>query len=192
MSVKEICYYRLKIETANSLNPEWSFPTPTGDYGIWSVESTTMFTPEWLNYVSNLGLNIKHALVFYRAPFTTSKVAHVDTHIKDLKKVNFAINWVVGGKESSMHWYTLPTEEGVFKDVDSSSPYLTYKFDEIKYIESCRIQDQVTLVRTNLPHAITMGSDPRWCISARTHISEDIPWDEVANLFRSKNLLVER
>ena len=68
----------------------------------------------------------------------------------------------------------------------------TYKFNEIKYIESCRIQDQVTLVRTNLPHSITMGPDPRWSISARTHISEDMLWEDVVELFRSKNLLIER
>jgi len=37
-----------------------------------------------------------------------------------------------------------------------------------------------------------MGPDPRWAISARTHITEDMPWDDVVDLFRSKNLLIER
>lgn len=190
--MNEICYYKLKIDTTNALNPNWKLPVSKTDYGIWSVDAATMFNLEWLRYVADIGLNIKHALVFYRAPYCTSKEAHVDTHIKDLKKVNFGINWAIGGNESSMHWYTLPDDNGIFKDVKSDSPYLTYKFNEIKYIESCRIQDQVTLVRTNLPHSITMGPDPRWAISARTHISEDMQWEDVVDLFRSKNLLVER
>ena len=190
--MNEHCFYRLNIDTTDSLNPEWVMPTPTGDYGIWQPKAKKIFKESWLEYVESIGLRLDHVLLFYRGPLCTSKEAHVDTHSKDLKSVNFGINWVIGGEGSLMHWFKRPAGTGTLKEPDTTAPYLTWQFKDLQFIESCRIGKQPTLVKTCNPHSITMGRQPRWAISARTHIDEDILWDDVVELMRSKKLLVER
>lgn len=187
------CYYRLNIDTSGALKSTWKMPEPKGNYGIWYPSAKEIFSDNWLEYTKNLGIDFKHALLFYRGPNTTSKEAHVDTHATSHKFVNFAINWVIGGRESSMHWYKLPDMKvaSVVKDPTTSVPYTTFQFKDLEPIESCSISDQITLVKTEIPHSITMGSDPRWCISAR--IADDkMTWEEVVQYLRSKKILVER
>jgi hypothetical protein len=170
-------------------------PSPKGNYGIWSPKATDIFSSEWLEYTHSLGIDFKHALLFYRGPNTTSKEAHVDTHAGDHSFVNFAINWVIGGAGSKMHWYELPDDPAAattVKDPKTNVPYTTYQFKDLKHIESGEIVNEVTLVRTNVPHSITMNKEPRWCISARVGRTEDMQWNDAVEYFRHKNLLVER
>jgi hypothetical protein len=192
--VNEQCYYRLKIDTTDALNPSWSMPIPKNNYGIWAPKAENIFSKTWLEYTAGLGIDFKHALLFYRGPNTTSREAHVDTHADDHSFVNFAVNWVIGGANSKMNWYKMPPDGAatIVKDNTSDVPYTTFQFKDLEYIESCKIVNEVTLVRTNLPHSITMGSEPRWCISARVGKDKDTSWDDIVEQFRAKNLLVER
>jgi hypothetical protein len=168
---------------------------PVSDYGIWSPLATDIFTKDWLDYTSGLGLNFHRALLFYRGPNTTSREAHVDTRGSTYNFVNFALNWVIGGEGSKMNWYDMPKDPAVattVKDPKTQVPYTTFQFKDLEYIESCEIKNEVTLVRTNVPHSITMGNEPRWCISARVNRYRDQSWDKVVEKMRSSNLLVER
>lgn len=192
--MNKFCYYQLKIDITDALNPRWRFPVPTGNYGIWTPPAPFIFSSKWLEYTSDLGLNFHHALLFYRGSNMTSKEAHVDTHPAGQGYVKSALNWVIGGDESEMHWYDMPSPEAatVVKDPKTKVPYTTFQFKDLTLIESTKIKNEVTLVRTDLPHSITMGTSPRWCISARVDIPDDIPWEEIVEQMRSKNLLVER
>ena len=169
-------------------------PTPKGNYGIWYPKAEDLFTPAWLEYAAGLGIDFNHALLFYRGPGMTSKEAHVDTHAETHQFVNFAINWVLGGKDSKMHWYKLPDMRvaSTVKDPKTSVPYTTFQFKDLEYLESCEITNEVTLVKTNLPHSVTMGNEPRWCISARVKHNNDVVWEEIVERMKQNNLLVER
>jgi hypothetical protein len=192
--VNEHCYYRLNIETDGAINKFWKWPIPTTDYGIWYPTARAIFSQDWLEYTKELGIDFGHALLFYRGPWATSREAHVDTESRTHEYVNFALNWVIGGKDSSMHWFKMPTGDKAttVKDSKTNVPYTTFQFRDLEHIESCEITDTVTLVKTNLPHSITMGSEPRWCISARVAKHKNQPWDEIVDTMRLKNLLVER
>lgn len=168
-------------------------PEPSGNYGIWYPPAHEIFSEQWLNYTKELGIDFTHALLFYRGPNTTSKEAHVDTHAESHKFVNFAVNWVIGGAGSKMHWFKLPDMKvaSTVKDPKTNVPYTTFQYKDLEYIESCSISNQVTLVKTDVPHSITMGREPRWCISARV-MNDQLTWEEIINYLRGKNILIER
>lgn len=191
--MSEHCFYRLKINTAGALNPSWKMPQHNGQYGIWSPPAEKIFSKEWLEYTGALGIDFHHALLFYRGPYATSKEAHVDTHAEDHKFVRFAVNWVIGGDESEMHWYKMPdmSAASTVKDPKTNVPYTTFQFRDLELLESCKIADEVTIVKTDLPHSVTMGKEPRWCISARLQYGNEPTWEEMLGYLRQKNLLVE-
>jgi hypothetical protein len=93
-----------------------------------------------------------------------------------------------------MVWYRPPNE---LRDEDviwtrAKTPYIAMRYDQVTEIERCHVGSEVTLVKTDLPHAILMGDEHRWCISARTSFLDNHQWDRILELLRSKNLLVER
>ncbi len=191
------CYYRLKINSDNLLNPNWKLPKPTGAYGIWSPMAEEVFSTEWLGYMKSIGIPIYNAMIFYRAPGSSTREAHVDISKTDpLVLTNYGINWCLGGRDSSMIWYETPND-GRIRDEDviwtaAKTPYIKWQYEEVKEIERTTIGKELVLVKTDLPHAIKMGKEPRWCISARSSALDNLKWDEVTELLRSKNLLVER
>ena len=193
--MSDFCYYRLNLITEGAFNPNWKWPVPTSDYGIWDPYATDIFNSDWLKYTKRLGIDFYRALVFYRGPNTTSKEAHVDTRNESFIYVNSAINWVFGGENSTMHWYKMPENPdaaNTVKDPKTQVPYTTFQFKDLEQIDSCQIKNEVTLVKTCVPHSITMGLEPRWCISARVAKPNDLSWDNVVNKMRSNKLLVER
>ena len=192
--MNEHCYYKVNIDISNALNPNWRMPLPTGNYGIWAPRARDIFSQDWLDYTASLGLHFGHALLFYRGPNTTSKEAHVDTAADSKSFIGFALNWVIGGRNSHMNWFKMPGLEAAtaVKDTTSKVPYTTFQFKDLEYVESCSIFDDITLVRTDIPHSITMGNEKRWCISARMIKGFDMPWHSAVQYFRTKNLLVER
>ena len=170
-------------------------PEPEGPYGIWSPHASQIFSQQWLSYMRGLGLPVHHALVFYRAKGITSQEAHVDTDADTGEFINFALNWVLGGRGSKMHWYRALRNNYVtaVKDSNTRVPYTTIKFENLERIESTEIQpNEVVLVRTNYPHSISMGNEPRWCISARIDSQNIRSWPEIVEHFKTKGLLVER
>lgn len=193
----KFCYYRLKIGTGSALNPSWKFPTPTGLYGIWNPPAEEIFRPAWLEFMKSIGIPIYNAMVFYRGPGASTKEVHLDISKTDpLVLTNYGINWCLGGKDSSMMWYETPGDGRVREEdviwTAAKTPYITWKYEEVKEIERATIDQELTLVKTDIPHAIKMGKEPRWCISARSSSIDSLEWDEIIELFRSKNLLVER
>ena len=192
------CYYRLNIDVSNALKPDWKHQCGTfdvtGKYGVWQPPSNLIFNQEWLDYMKSIGLPIVNAMIFYRGSYAHTVDAHIDVSTaQPFRTHNFGINWCVGGKGSEMLWYELPPNaEQKVTYTRAKTPYVSWPLKELTEVERCHIGKQVTLVKTGLPHAIVMGEEPRWCFSARTFIPNDIPWQEVVELMRSKNILIER
>ena len=192
--MSEKCWYSVNIDVSNALRKDYVFPTPTGAYGIWQPPALTIFSKEWLDYTASVGLSVVNAMLFYRGPHASTKDAHIDiTTAKPLSITNFAINWCIGGKGSTMAWYEpKPVTNEDMQYTMAGTAYVTWPIASLKEIERVSIESQLTLVKTGIPHSIFMQEDPRWTISARTLLKDNKPWDEIVKHLRSKNLLVER
>jgi len=187
------CWYDLDIDVKNCFKPEFKFPTPKGRYGIWDKLAWDVFNMDWLKYVSAKGLPVYSVIIFYRGPYASTLGAHVDiSTVEPFLLTNFAINWVYGGRDSTMSWYDTPLAEKKIEYTPAGTAYKVWNKRELNKIESDVIGESVKLVRTGIPHSIEMGSDPRWCISARTSIHHDYEWDHVVGMMRNQKLLVER
>lgn len=191
------CWYKLNVDLTNALRKDFSFPKPSGLYGIWNPTAASVFNKEWLDYMKSVGLPIYNAMLFYRGPGASTKETHIDiSKTNPLVLTNYGINWCIGGKGSNMIWYEKPGD-GRIRDEDVSwtpakTPYITWNYNEVTEVERTHIGNELTLVKTDLPHAILMKDDPRWCISARTTAMDNLEWDKIVELLRLKNLLVER
>ncbi len=187
------CWYSLDIDVKNCFRKDFKFPAVRGRYGIWDMLAWDVFNKEWLEYVTSKGLPIYSVMIFYRGAWASTHGAHVDISVVEpLLLTNFAINWVYGGQDSTMSWYETPLEEKKIDYTPAGTAYKVWNKWELKRIEFDAIGENVKLVRTGVPHSIEMGSEPRWCFSARTSIHHDYEWDQVVDMMRKQNLLVER
>jgi hypothetical protein len=200
----EHCWYNLNLDVSNAIRPGFDMGDQT-----WTVKRimniSDMFTADWLEYMSDLGMPITATMMFQRQVNTVQSSAHVDVMISDkqtpeslLKQTpicrNFAINWVIGGRDSEMKWYNLP---GIPNDGSTvqfnlaNTPYMNWPITELTEIDRCCIQSQPTMVRVDMPHAIEVKDEPRIAISVRTNgLPND--WQIAINYLRDKQLLIER
>jgi hypothetical protein len=187
-------WYNIKIDTSNPFSAKWKFPevSITG-YGIWCIPAQDVFSQEWLSYVSSLGLDLVHTMIFYRGPYKSTRFAHLDLYSGDPFTINhFAINWVIGGIGSEMVWYKKPAEKFEVLWTPADTPYVQWEKSELEMIDRCAIKTQMTLVNVGIPHSVNVTEQGRWCISVRTGDDDDLPWDQIVEKMRKLNLLIER
>ena len=187
------CWYKLNIDVKNCFLENYKFPTPSGRYGVWHPRAHEVFNQRWIQYVKSLGLSIYTVMIFYRDSYAHTELAHVDIAKCDpFTLTNFAINWCYGGAGSEMMWYNTPNEKKAITYTAANTPYMAWDIPELTEIERTHLGEEVTLVRTGLPHAIRMDKEPRWVFSARCSIPDNLEWEQVVGLMREKNLIVER
>ena len=140
------------------------------------------FTPEYLDWVKNLGLTLVHAELFYSVP-NTPYVIHQD----HFKKTDFPkINFVYGGKNSKMNWYNVKPEKlGKIPEPEIHNPYMTFNEDEVDLVYSQELEG-VNLVQAGVPHNVTIDKNSRWCISTVYLLDNKrlLTWTEANNLFK--------
>jgi len=191
-------WHRVNINTQDALSTsyKWIYREPRflPNFRVWTVESNKLFKKSWIEYVNSLGLELAYkSIIFYRPIGTTDQMAHIDLDANStqdqIKSVPFAINWVIGGKHSQMHWYELP-EGKMHVTKNAPSVYdVKWPIEQLTKIDSVEISDQATLVRVDLPHAITNDHEYRFCISVRFNL-ENYQWDDVVKHFEEKGLLL--
>jgi hypothetical protein len=71
--------------------------------------------------------------------------------------------------KGTMRWYSLKdsTKNKKVEFTSAKTPYLSYATDQLNLEAEYCIGELVTLVRTNVPHAVSSGNKPRTCISLR-------------------------
>lgn len=194
------CWYNLKIDTKLAFRNTWSPPPLDRESDvkdnanwIWDFPGDVIFSNEWLELLSKFDLTVKKAMVFYKPANFINRWAHIDTigiNAPD-ETVIFAMNWVISGLTGDMFWYDIPSGERIVRWTTSHRPYLAWPVSALTKIDHCAINDKLTLVRTDIPHAITVKDESRWCVSVRLHYLEN-SWQEVVDSMNRKNLLVER
>jgi hypothetical protein len=114
-----------------------------------------------------IGLPVCQAILFYKQPWARSPIAHIDMSTPTRPKA-FAFNWVLGGKGSKMLWYTgHEGKAGAASLTMVETDYLSWPKTELTLIDSHEVKQELTLVRTDVPHSIDVEAEPRWCISVR-------------------------
>jgi hypothetical protein len=190
----EPCWYKLKIDCSNALRADWKFPDITGkEFGVWNDTAKNMFDPEWLQQMHESGIYVADALIFYRSPGHNTNNAHIDIHKEHPKKIStFGLNMVLDGDDSVMTWYKLPEIKGPPARGAAGTVYYNWPIDQLTEIDRHTLGPELTLVRVGVPHTVIMGDKPRWCISARAALIEQMYWKDVVKYMHSKDLLVER
>ena len=193
MNKQKHCWYNLKIDITNCFLEGFKLPEHNGVWGLWPMDAKDIFASQWLEYMESIGFSVNSATVFYKGPYTQEPRAHIDIRkVEPLSLVTFGINWCYGGKNSEMVWYETPIEPTSVAYSGANTPYLSWDINDLKEIERTHIGNEVTIVRTNIPHGIKMDADPRWAISARFFKLKGAEWETIIEDLRKKNLLIER
>jgi len=189
------CWYETTINFEGAFNKNWNLPEiKPGEWstkeGIWRAKTHQVFSTDWLKYAKSLELSLLGTtLLFYRRPFYFAQRAHVD-----VQPESCSVNYIIGGKNSQMIWYektNITQERDVLTSV-AETPYLSWPVSELKEIERTTISNtKITLCRVDIPHAIIVGDEERWCISMRLSGNIFYNWDDTVDFFRKKNLLIE-
>ena len=190
----EPCWYKLNIDCSNALRKDWSLPDTQGkEFGVWGELAKNMFTPEWLKEMSAKGIFVGDALIFYREPGHNTYNAHVDIHKDHPRKIStFGLNMVIDGEDAPMTWYKTPKITQPPQRGAAGTVYYNWPIDQLTELDRHILGPGLTLVRVGIPHTVIMGNRPRWCISARASLIEQLYWKDVVKYMRERDLLVER
>ena len=152
------------IDAVKSL-PEWNdsrFTSPRGNKHIRIPKD--FINNECIDFFKNRGIHLIGVEVFYTVP-RGSNIIHSDVlPLSDVAK----INWVYGGVDSRMEWYTPNTEynpEAIRTNVTKvNSPTLNFNKEEVDLVHTQAIESP-SIVQAGCPHNMINGSTERFCIS---------------------------
>jgi hypothetical protein len=85
---------------------------------------------------------------------------HVDVGHGDFAKMN----WVFGGKDSTMNWYEPITLDRPIETTLGNREYIYYAENEVKHLHSQTL-GRPSVVQVGLPHNSTNYSEHRYCVS---------------------------
>jgi hypothetical protein len=198
----ENSWYHLDLDISNAFKADYDMLAHR-----WSIRKipnpSDIFAADWLKYMGSRGIPISGAMMFHRPIGDPAVTAHIDVRIAadggiarnaDNQKPGlraFAINWVIGGRDSEMSWYRMPERTPDVNYTSANTPYIEWPVKELVEIDRCCIQSQPTMVRVDVPHAISVKDEARIAISVR---SNGIPndWNSGVNYLRYKKILIER
>lgn len=179
-----------------------------GVAGVWLLEQSALFNPKWVEEVKNrAGLTVTAALVFFRMAGYQHPNAHIDIEpkedgdTKDLLPVSASYNWVLEDTDAEMVWYEPWWDADNYEECLQAArnqaqfdaqkvgdlEYSEIPVDRLKELDRHQIShQQLTMVRTNIPHNVHMGAKDRWAVSARAFETTPNLWstahDNVKNL----------
>lgn len=159
---------------------------------ISKTKNMELFNSDWIEQISKCTQNEPSTLiVFYRPPFYQHPTAHLDLNLKYATEAEktavtccAGVNMVYNGAndDSEMIWYHSPhyTEKDIQWTM-GQSPYIEFDPASLTEMSRCCIGNNVTLVRTDIPHNVLMSSAPRLSISLRFkwHGWQDQSWSGI-------------
>jgi hypothetical protein len=122
---------------------------------------TKCLNPELVELFQQLSLNIVLVEVFYSRPFFYSGI-HIDSTGSDINK----INWVFGGQDCDMHWYSVkPTvAQKEIKNTVIDTTYQPFTLMDVN-LEHTAVLSSPSLVHVGVPHNVHNKHHDRWCVS---------------------------
>lgn len=147
-------------------NEHASYNPDTG--GVWTLNSYKVFSKRWLEYLKNdLKIFPGHIQLFYKNKNAQHSVAHVDVSILGTLHGG-AINWTLDPDDAEMVWYETPLYEHINQiKTTAHNQSKEWPIAGLKEVDRCNIGQEATLVRTDVPHTVDIGSTDRWAVSFR-------------------------
>lgn len=187
------CWHNINLDTSFAINPSWQFPiVDNSARHICRYSPSEIFSTKWLEYMKNNSFDVSGAMIFYGPPNFQNIDAHVDLMTRDvIKPAIYALNWIIGGKYSEMVWYNMPDiSNQEIKWTPANTPFMKWPVSSLNEVDRHSISTELTMVRVDIPHAIFVKDEPRWCISIRINdIDSIIDWQSAIDYFDSKNLI---
>jgi hypothetical protein len=132
---------------------------------------TAGLSPALLSWADSKNLHISFAEIFYLPAGCSVRRIHTDLdHITEsCSKINF----VIGGEDAPMQWFSLKEDAKSFYDVNTAptvinaqqvSPYLSWTREECDVIEEA-ILTGVNIIHAGIPHVVFTKDKPRIAIS---------------------------
>jgi hypothetical protein len=171
-----------------------------GVAGVWLLDQSVVFNPQWVAAVKQrAGLTVTAALVFFRTAGYQHPAAHIDIEPQEgqdkteLLPVSAAYNWVLEDTDAEMVWYEPWWDADDYDECLEAArnqaqfdaqkvgdlEYNEIALDRLKELERYRIShQQLTMVRTNIPHNVHMGAKDRWAVSARAFETTPNLWSD--------------
>jgi len=89
-----------------------------------------------------------------------------------------------------MVWYELPNKKLEIMYTDAGSPFVEWPIKDLKEIDRYSIKEnEIVLVRTDVPHQIEMKEQPRWCVSMRFQHMENYSWESLVKILYDNHLM---
>lgn len=154
---------------------------------IWHRRDLTeIFEKSWLEECNDRGLKFTSAMIFWRPAWSHNHEAHVDIldHGQELLLAAGAFNAIIGGIGSRMRWFGMPpVMESDLRFTKANTPYLSWPTDQLVKESDAELGGpHISLVRVDIPHAISVAQEPRWCISLRVANIRDFScWESMVD-----------
>jgi len=141
------------------------------------------FDKTFLCHLHSIGMMPENLFIFYKQP-STDNSPHVDMYEDGTdRKCVYAINQLITDDQSYMRWFRNTKEDDLGIVHNQFGRYQIFNENELIEIDRCRIGSIPTLVRTDIPHNITMGNVTRICLSLRLR-DEIKNWDDAVKFFQ--------
>lgn len=192
--MNDYCWYSLNVDISSALKSDWKFPVPDAPRRSWGYLPTDILSQTWIDTMKHqYNIDVNYVLVFYCDPYFSPKTAHIDIKVSVTDPCIFAMNWVVaGGDTSKMYWYHTPSGNRELRYTEIKTAYLAWDHVTLNECDSYTITNNLTLVRTDVPHRIESTTDKRWCFSVRVGNTDLVDWDKVVDHMKSQNILISR
>lgn len=152
----------------NSLNIK--LPPLSPDFNIFETTrhqisvDTKYVNPELTKLLSDLGIYVVYIDLFYRKPFHVGSI-HCDETGGDITK----INWVYGGKGSSMNWYKIKHDTNLknkkVSTTEASTSYIRFESTEVDFCYRSSMLSGPYLIQAGLPHLVMNCVENRYALS---------------------------
>jgi hypothetical protein len=127
--------------------------------------SSEYLNPKIVEIFSSLNLDIVLIEVFYSQPRFISGI-HIDGDGGDINK----INWVFGGRNCAMNWYSVKSDKLVNQSYETNNKtiinttYRGFLSNEV-VLENTAILESPSIVNVGVPHNVHNCLEQRWCVS---------------------------
>lgn len=173
--------FKLKFSINEIINSSWS-----SHYNDQFFVKNYDLPSEWKQILNHNFLDllestlpIARVMIFNKPKNWVMKDAHIDPGVL------FALNVVLNDSDAKMQWFKpiiLDKKEVSYSK--SNTPYLNYNEKELILVHEDCVDNSVSIVRTDVPHRIKIGTSSRTCVSFRFKYNFK-SWNEVYNFYNS-------
>ena len=185
--------YELDILNQDIINPQWKRITDNLDYwikyfsGKEAIDLTSNFLQPDFKKILDDFYTVARVVIFNKPKMFSPEFPHIDGEF--LSKNIFALNLNPNILDNNgyMAWYKIKNnanEPIKWTHKDASRGAYTYQWEEVEEDYRLAINNKITLVRTDLPHAVFSEKNPRYCVSIRFH-HKDHSWLEIIENFKT-------